>query len=641
MGDSDTSPPSVKRQKRQNAEDIPQVGEREVEGTAGLSTGASGKKAMQAGNENTIQDFLRQTANRRKRKLVSLEREISPPPMRRGGDASATPSGADTPIQPTPSTAFVDLTVSPSPPPPEPSTQVATSPNNHLPFRLTDIAALPTNGTVTLRSLLSPPSSDTPLTSLWSFNYMHTLSFLISHIPQSTLPTLSINIVHGYGSSDPRRAALDADRQTLPYPDNIRLIGAWMPEPFGTHHTKMLILFAGDKARVIVHTANMIQFDWGNMTQGVWDSGWLSSLPPSPTPISQSPIGAEFKSSLLAYLSAYGPSRTGPLTSALAPIDFSPVRAIFLGSVPGRHPLSTTPFGWPGLQRILQRIPISAPPATAPTPTLPSTVAIQVSSIATLPNTWFQSTFFKALQSHCKPTAASTSGSPAPQLKLIFPTTSEIRASLNGYASGSSIHMKTSSAAHRKQVASLKPHFCRWSSPQTTPSPPNVRLSARALAAPHIKTYIRYNPTPPGHEPSIAWALLTSANLSMQAWGGAPTSLGSSSRLSGGLHAQGPRDRQDDGSVVRICSYEAGVLVHPGLFGEVGKVDMRGIFDGDEGVAADWDEGENDAEGKRIKVGIRMPYDWPLTPYKGSDSPWSKQERHMQPDAWGEIWDGE
>lgn len=66
--------------------------------------------------------------------------------------------------------------------------------------------------------------------------------------------------------------------------------------------------------------------------------------------------------------------------------------------------------------------------------------------------------------------------------------------------------------------------------------------AGRRRAAPHIKTYIRFaDPT----LESIEWALLTSANLSNQAWGG--------TRSAG---------------EVWIKSYEIGVLVWPELFGK-------------------------------------------------------------------------
>ena len=39
-----------------------------------------------------------------------------------------------------------------------------------------------------------------------------------------------------------------------------------MPEAFGTHHSKMMVLFRRDETvQVIIHTANMIPRDWRNV----------------------------------------------------------------------------------------------------------------------------------------------------------------------------------------------------------------------------------------------------------------------------------------------------------------------------------------------------------------------------------------
>lgn len=74
-----------------------------------------------------------------------------------------------------------------------------------------------------------------------------------------------------------------------------------------------------------------------------------------------------------------------------------------------------------------------------------------------------------------------------------------------------------------------------------------VKEAGRRRAAPHIKTYVRFTDS---SLESIDWALVTSANLSNQAWGGASRST---------------RD-------VYIQSYEIGVLVWPELFGSNAKM---------------------------------------------------------------------
>ena len=112
--------------------------------------------------------------------------------------------------------------------------------------------------------------------------------------------------------------------------------------------------------------------------------------------------------------------------------------------------------------------------------------------------------------------------------------------------------------------------------------------AGRKRAAPHIKTYIRFGDST---RSSIDWMLITSANLSKQAWGDALTT----------------------GGEVRTCSYEIGVLVWPELYGEGAK--MVPTF------KTDLPNKELRNEGKSV-VGARMPYDLPLQSYSKQDEPW-------------------
>jgi tyrosyl-DNA phosphodiesterase-1 len=318
--------------------------------------------------------------------------------------------------------------------------------------------------------------------------------------------------------------------------------------------------------RVIIHTANMIRFDWTNMTQAAWISPLLPLAKDSDTP---APIGDAFKKDLLEYFAFYGKTRTGPLVDQLKGYSFSSVKAVFIGSVPGRHKVSEAKWGWPKLRKELLKIPASS---TEKTPK----IFAQCSSIATLGanNTWLTPVFFKALS------ATKTKPSKKPNFGIIFPTAQEIRDSLNGYASGSSIHLRTASQQQQKQLTYIKPLLHHWSSPPGT----EATLAGRDLAAPHIKTYIRFAEDPKGADTNIDWALLTSANLSTQAWGAA----------------------EKDG-MVRICSYEAGVLVYPELFGD--DVTMK------PGFLKDTTEDEK-------VVPFRMPYGLPVAKYGPRDQVW-------------------
>ncbi|KAI4087243.1 MAG: hypothetical protein LQ344_006926 [Seirophora lacunosa] len=342
---------------------------------------------------------------------------------------------------------------------------------------------------------------------------------------------------------------------------NVQAITAYMAEMYGTHHSKMIILFRHDnQAQVIIITGNFIVRDW-SMCQAVWRSPLLALIDhtvQSPTHSGTLPIGSgrRFKKDLLAYLQAYGSKRTGALTGQLEKYDFSSTRAALIASVPQKQNLrSTDPeaetlWGWPGLRHILSSI-RSASAGTNPR------IVMQCSSVASIGEKWMAS-LLKSLSV----TAAPNGSQPkqTPKVSLVFPTASEIRRSVDGYASGGSIHMKTQTPAQQKQLTYLRPMLCHWAG-EDQPSAPSsaepdvgrVRQALRRRAAPHIKTYIRFADEGMNR---IDWAMMTSANLSKQAWGEVATA----------------------GGEVRICSYEIGVVVWPDLWDEGAGVEMVPVF---------------------------------------------------------------
>jgi tyrosyl-DNA phosphodiesterase-1 len=232
-----------------------------------------------------------------------------------------------------------------------------------------------------------------------------------------------------------------------------------MPEMYGTHHTKMIVLLRHDsQAQIIIHTANLIPKDWANMTQAVWRSPLLPIQPSeAPQLPSDPPIGSghRFKIDFLNYLSAYDKRRLicKPLIEQLTKYDFSKIRGALIGSVPGRHPTEPdggTQWGWQALRRALNAVPVHQGGRPE--------VVVQISSIATLgqTNQWLEKTFFKSLST------SNSQRSPVPAYKIIFPTADEIRRSLDGYRSGSSIHTKINSPAQIKQFQYLKPLLHHW-----------------------------------------------------------------------------------------------------------------------------------------------------------------------------------
>lgn len=415
---------------------------------------------------------------------------------------------------------------------------------------------------------------------------------------------------------------------------NVELHTAFMPEMFGTHHSKMMILFRhDDTAQVIIHTANMIAKDWTNMTNAVWVSPPLPKTPESagsyiPSSPEQYPIGSgeRFKVDLLNYLRFYDRRKATcrPLSNQLSKYDFSAVRGALVASVPGihdAHDVTETNWAWAGLKRTLRAVPCNDGD---------STIAVQISSIATLgaKDDWLQKTMFDALSRSTNPNLKT------PRFKVVFPTSDEIRQSLDGYVAGGSIHTKIQSQQQAKQLQYLRPILHHWandssegrSKSHTAGSGPKIlfpilirkaelpedarlRDGGRARAAPHIKTYIRYNDTG-----SVDWALLTSANLSKQAWGEALRSTGE----------------------IRVASWEIGVLVWPELL-EQGSV-MVPSFKTDMPSRDEWkSESGSETEGGPV-VGLRVPYNWPLQRYGSDEIPWVASMAHAEPDRHGQVW---
>ncbi|GKT45619.1 putative U3 small nucleolar RNA-associated protein 13 [Colletotrichum spaethianum] len=469
------------------------------------------------------------------------------------------------------------------------------------PFQLTRIRDLPeaaNHDTVALKGILGDPL----IAECWEFNFLHDIHFLMSHFDEDTRDLVKVHVVHGFWKrEDPNRLALQEEAEAYP---NVELHGAFMPEMFGTHHSKMMILIRhDDSAQVIIHTANMIAKDWTNMTNAVWRSPILPLLPDdhvddASTNDHSFGTGKQFKHDILSYLRAYNTRRptVRTLVDQLRNYDFSDVRATLIASVPGRHPIhdtSQTAWGWPALKRALRSVPVQEGK---------SEVVVQISSIATLgaSDSWIQKCLFDSL-AVSKNNSLST---PRPKFKVVFPTADEIRRSLDGYASGGSIHTKIQSQQQAKQLQYLRPIFHHWANdaPEGEPLPETAAIqeAGRKRAAPHIKTYIRYG------DKSIDWALVTSANISKQAWGEA---AGASQE-------------------VRIASWEIGVLVWPSAITD--KATMVGTFETD---MPSKDVGDGDPV-----VGMRIPYNLPLQAYGKDEIPWVASMVHTDPDRMGRLW---
>lgn len=483
--------------------------------------------------------------------------------------------------------------------------------------------------TISLKDILGDPL----IKECWLFNYLFDVDFVMSQFDEDIRDLVQVKIVHGSWKKDaPNKIRIDEAVKSY---SNIQTFTAYMPEMYGTHHSKMIILFRHDnQAQVIIMTANMIAIDW-RMTQAVWRSPLLplqeASNNQELVELRLSPLGSgtRFKHDLLAYLSKYE-TRTKSVVAQLCQYEFSSIRAVLVASTPGKQKIryldqdTEDLWGWPALKRVLGGI---AMKSSSPH------IVIQVSSVASVGEKWLSNTFFDVLSSSSPSSSApkiNNNNTPQPRFSIVFPTADEIRRSIDGYSAGGSIHMKVSSPAQKKQVEYIRPMLCHWAGDSaeamedTTNSllpeqSKSIRKAGRRRASPHIKTFIRFSDA---KMTSIDWALLTSANLSTQAWGAAPNSNGE----------------------VRISSYEIGVLVWPALWDKPGsEAQMVPVFGKD--LPVERMMGYRTAEIPHevpapVTVGWRMPYDLPLVSYARDEMPWFNNEPCDEADCMGRTWPG-
>lgn len=412
---------------------------------------------------------------------------------------------------------------------------------------------------------------------------------------------VEVIIVHGsWRREDVTKIHIDDACQRY---SNVKSIQAYLPDAFGTHHSKTFVLIRHDEtAQIVIHTANMIECDWGNTTQAVWCSPLLPRLTgESVDGIGILGSGTRFKEDLLTYLGSYGRKKLARLSDQLKLYDFSSIRGVLIASVPSKIRVNSEAgskvWGYLALKHALEEMSQGRTSTDAE-------IVCQVSSIANFKKEWLTETLFRALAPR-----------DTPRFFIIFPTGEEVQRSLNGYGGGASIHFKTRSAAHKKQAEFLLPYLCHWKG-----SKPKEDGAQRGPAAPHIKTYIRFAPVnKTSSTRRIEWALLTSANLSIQAWGTSPKPPNKKEK------AEGLND-----SYVQVQSYELGVLVWPELFGGKQDVLMVPVFGRD--------TPDHRLETQANIIGLRMPYDLPLEPYGKGECPWSSNLVYPEPDSLGNTW---
>ena len=192
------------------------------------------------------------------------------------------------------------------------------------PFQLTKIQDLPNAenlDTVTLHDLLGNPL----ISEAWIFNYVFDVDWTMLHFDPDIRSHVSVKIIHGsWKNEDQNKQGIDDACRRWP---NVTAIQAYLPDTFGTHHTKMIVLFRHDDiAEIIIHTANMQAGDWTHATQAVWRTLPLQKGGSSVDDVSPQDLrigsGERFRWDFLRYLKAYG-KKLGSLVEEISQYDFS------------------------------------------------------------------------------------------------------------------------------------------------------------------------------------------------------------------------------------------------------------------------------------------------------------------------------
>uniref|UniRef100_A0A3B4XNG8 Tyrosyl-DNA phosphodiesterase 1 n=1 Tax=Seriola lalandi dorsalis TaxID=1841481 RepID=A0A3B4XNG8_SERLL len=362
------------------------------------------------------------------------------------------------------------------------------------------------SGALHIRDILSPLFGT--LKESVQFNYCFDIAWMVKQYPSEDRPVL---IVHG----DKREAKARLLQQAQPFP-HVRFCQAKLDIAFGTHHTKMMLLWYEEGFRVIILTSNLIRADWYQKTQGMWMSPLFPRLPKGGSATAgESPTF--FKRDLLEYLGSYRAPELEEWIQRIKEHDLSETRVYLIGSTPGRYVGSDMErWGHLRLRKLLYE-------HTEPIPGEERWPVIgQFSSIGSMgldKTKWLAGEFQRTLTTLGKSSLRSD-----PLVHLVYPSVEDVRTSLEGYPAGGSLPYSIQTA--QKQLW-LHSYFH-----------PTVRVHCHAM--PHIKTYMRTSPD----FTQLAWFLVTSANLSKAAWGAL----------------------EKNNTQVMVRSYELGVLYVPSAF---------------------------------------------------------------------------
>ncbi|XP_069546414.1 tyrosyl-DNA phosphodiesterase 1 isoform X2 [Brachyistius frenatus] len=279
------------------------------------------------------------------------------------------------------------------------------------------------SGALHIRDILSPLFGT--LKESVQFNYCFDIAWMVQQYPPE-FRDRPVLIVHG----DKREAKARLVQQAQPFP-HVRFCQAKLDIAFGTHHTKMMLLWYEEGFRVVILTSNLIRADWYQKSQGMWMSPLFPRLPKgSSASAGESPTF--FKRDLLDYLASYRAQELEEWIQQIKEHDLSETRVYLVGSSPGRYVgPDMERWGHLRMRKLLYE-------HTDPVPDEERWPVIgQFSSIGSMgldKTKWLAAEFQRTLTT----LGRSSLRSDAP-VHLLYPSVEDVRTSLEGYPAGGSL----------------------------------------------------------------------------------------------------------------------------------------------------------------------------------------------------------
>jgi tyrosyl-DNA phosphodiesterase-1 len=332
-----------------------------------------------------------------------------------------------------------------------------------------------------------------------------------------------------------------------------------------------------------------------------------------------------------------GAGKEETLTQVLRRYDYSEAQGILIPSIPGYHNITQGGEGRTSVSasssvssqqqqqelmgQLKLRQAIREYAKTPATRNKPRPVVCQFTSIGTTSEAYLQTlqssmdTYLAAKEDPSTNTSEThkskkKAASTAIQLQLVYPTSEEIRTSIEGYVGGGTV------PGTKKNVS--KPHlrnlWYKWTSSTATNT--NNPL-AQSRCVPHIKSYYQVSDSDPY---AFDWLCITSHNISQPAWGVIRN------------------NKKYPGQHLYIASWELGVFISPQTLGVDRLVLYRSGAVDQTGTAAS----TRTANTAPIAVGsvatVPMPYHThSLEKYSPTDTSWAWDEVYKVPDAFGKY----